>query len=233
MSRLYDIILTSIDDKPIEDLQIGEAYVGAKINNRVGVSHRIENQDISLYDYTKFKGKKVTELIYSNDPLENAIGTAAINAQIRPKKQNLKKGNIFHVILEMADKYDNIGIIGKFPIIDKLRQLNLEIFAFELKNIPGFLPAERAFKILPNCDLIIITGTAFVNKTLEHLLKLCNGYTLVVGPTTPLSDLLFDFGVDVLAGIICKDDRTLNIISQGGGTKEFKKYVDTVYISKK
>jgi uncharacterized protein (DUF4213/DUF364 family) len=232
MSKLYDLVLASFDDKAVTNLQIGEAYIGVKIGTRVGVSHRIEDENLSQFNYHQFIGQKVSRLIKSNDPLKNTIATAAINAQITPNKKNVRKGNIFHKILKIAGKYDSIGIIGRFPIIHQLKQLNHNVYAFEQKAIPGFFPADRAEELLPNCDLIIITGTTFVNKTLDHILGLSNGHTLVVGPTTPLSEILFDFGVDVLAGIICEDDNALNVIRQGGSTKELKKFVDTVYISK-
>jgi uncharacterized protein (DUF4213/DUF364 family) len=40
-----------------------------------------------------------------------------------------------------------------------------------------------------------------------------------------LPDILFDFGVDIVAGMkIFDTDMTLKVLQEGGGTKIFKKY---------
>lgn len=226
--KLIDRVLSEINDEPNDDIQIGSTFVGVKIGSRIGVAHRVDDGEKYFGMVENYRGLKVAELIYSDDPLEAAIGTAAINAQLKPK--NVKHYNVFEKILEFAPKYSRIGIVGKFPIIDQLKEQGCDIYAFEKKELPGFLPADMTSELLPKCDLSIITGTAFVNKTLEPLLELSNGYTMVIGPTTPLSTALFDFGVDVLAGIIAKDDGVLDVITKGGGTREFKKFVEKIYI---
>ena len=46
-----------------------------------------------------------------------------------------------------------------------------------------------------------LTGTAFINHTIEELLSLCRGsYVVLTGPTSPLSPVLFDFGIDAICG---------------------------------
>ena len=226
--NLIEKVLSEIHDKPTDDIRIGSTFVGVKIGSRIGVAHRVDDDEKYFGKVENYKDAKVAGLIYSEDPLEAAIGTAAINAQLKPK--NAKHDNIFDKILELAPKCSRIGIVGKFPVINQLKERGIDVYAFEKKDIPGFLPATRTEELLPKCDLSIITGTAFVNKTLETLLKLSNGYTMVIGPTTPLSAALFDFGVDVLAGIIVKDDGILNVITKGGGTREFNKFVEKIYI---
>lgn len=228
---LIEDVLKEIEDKPIDDVRIGSAFVGVMVLSRIGVAHRVDEGYKNIKNYENLKGKKVAKLIYSNDLIELAIATAAINAQLKPN--NVKKGNIFKKILEIADKFDTIGIVGKFPIITQLEDLDCKFYAFEKKPFPGFLPVEKEKELLPKCDLIIITGTSFVNKTLEDLLGLCNGYTMLVGPTTPVTDVLFDYGIDVLAGVSSNSAKLLDIIEKGGGTKEFKKFVETIYIQKK
>jgi uncharacterized protein (DUF4213/DUF364 family) len=250
---LIEDVLDEIDDKPIDDVRIGKAFVGVRIGGRIGVAHRVdekventkknvifENTDkmnfkMSIHESENAKikgfiGKKILELIYSEDNLECAIATAAINAQIN--LENYHTGNIFKMIMDIAKNYDRIGIIGKFPIVNKLIALDKTIYAFEKKPIPGFLPANKADELLPECDLVIITGTTFVNKSLEHLLELCHGYTMLIGPTTPMAKSLFNYNINILAGIICLDEGILDIIANGGGTKEFKKFIETIYIEK-
>jgi uncharacterized protein (DUF4213/DUF364 family) len=62
-----------------------------------------------------------------------------------------------------------------------------------------------------------LTGTSFVNHTVDRLLYLSkNSFVVIVGPTTPLLPVLFDYGVDILAGVkIVEPDKTIRSISQG------------------
>ncbi len=227
---LIEDVLNEIEDKPIDDIQIGITFVGVRIGTRIGVAHRVDSYSGTNLP-TTFRnriGTKVADLIYSENLIHAAIGTAAINAQLMP--DNIKCGNIFKTILDMANKFDTIGVIGKFPFIAQLKELDCTVYAFEKKPIPGFLPANKTEELLPQCELAIITGTTFVNSTLERLLNLSKGYTIVIGPTSPLSSVLFKYGADVIAGIIAYDNNVIEVIKHGGGTREFKKLVDVVYI---
>ncbi len=228
---IVEDVLQDVDDKPADEIRIGEAFVGVKIGTRIGLSHRVDENFKLNRDYKILRGKKLTKLIYSRDLVEAAIATGAINALLEPK--NIKKGNIFEKIIKMANKYEKIGIIGKFPVINQLRNLGCKIYAFEQKSIPGFLPIEKEKELIPKCELVIITGTAFVNGTLDYILGLSKGYTIIVGPTSPVTEVLFNYNVDIVAGILCRNIKVLDIISKGGGTKEFKKFVETIYIEKK
>lgn len=225
---IIEKVLTEIKDRPADDIIIGPTFVAVKIGSRIGLAHRIDDGRESA-DNLKSKTKtKLAAFINSDNPLEAAVGAAAINAQLNPK--NAKKCNIFKNILDIAPNYKTIGVVGKFPIIVQLEKLDSQIYAFEQKPIPGFLPAERTEDLLPKCDLSIITGTAFINKTLERLLELSRGHTMVIGPSSPMSPALFEFGVDIVAGVKAEDDKILEIIANGGGTKEFSKLVEMVYI---
>ena len=78
-----------------------------------------------------------------------------------------------------------------------------------------------------------MTGTTIINKTLPRLLELSsNAVKVLVGPSTPLTDVLHDFGIDVLAGMVVEDElpfwRTvreagsLEIFENGGHMVEVK-----------
>ncbi|MDH5702897.1 MAG: DUF364 domain-containing protein, partial [Aigarchaeota archaeon] len=58
-----------------------------------------------------------------------------------------------------------------------------------------------------------------INKSLEHLLELSkSAYTIVLGPSTPMSEVLFDYGADMLAGVnVIKPTQIMTKISQSGG----------------
>ena len=77
----------------------------------------------------------------------------------------------------------------------------------ELEPQGDDLPAAAAPEVLPQADVVGITGSTLANGTLEGLLALCRPEATVVliGPTTPLSTVLFDYGADVLCGVLVDD----------------------------
>ncbi len=64
-------------------------------------------------------------------------------------------------------------------------------------------PMEDQEKLLPECDVVIISGTTMINQTLEELLDWCQNAReiVLVGSSTPMYPEAFkDTGVTVLAG---------------------------------
>ncbi|RPJ85231.1 MAG: hypothetical protein EHM13_01745, partial [Acidobacteria bacterium] len=53
-----------------------------------------------------------------------------------------------------------------------------------------------------------ITGSTLVNHTLDGLLALASpgAFVILMGPSTPLSPVLFDHGVHVVAGAVIEDE---------------------------
>ena len=232
--KLIEEILKEIQDAPIDDVRIGLKYTAVKIGNRIGLAHTMSDLKDTPRDVGKLVGMKLTSLVHSWNLTEAGIGAAAINAQLKPKYY--KKINIFKHVLNIFKKYEDIGIIGKFPFIESMKNNKNNIYVFEHKPVTGCLPASATEYLLPKCDLVIISGTTIINKTLERLLEISNGYTIVIGPTTPLSSVLFEFGADLIAGVIANNgykNNLLNIVSQGGGTRDFQSVVENVYMEAK
>ena len=69
----------------------------------------------------------------------------------------------------------------------------------------------------------MITATALINHTLPHLLELGrNATTIVLGPSTPMNDVLFRNGADVLGGVRIADADSL-VAAVMQGVKKFGK----------
>ncbi len=83
---------------------------------------------------------------------------------------------------------------------------------------PGDFAEDQAEKLVSITEVIGITGTAFTNHTIEHLLELCKPQTCVVilVGITPLSPVLFDYDVDAISGAQAIDPEiVLHSVSQG------------------
>jgi len=74
-------------------------------------------------------------------------------------------------------------------------------------------------------EVVAITGSALTNHTIERLLACCRpgAYVVVLGDTTPLSPVLFDYGVDAVCGTQVVDaDLALRCVSQGANFRQIK-----------
>jgi len=217
---LVDELIDSVDDIPAEDLRVGKRYTAAKVNGKIGLAYSFGSR------CTEAEARK--GLLRSKDLCKASVGAAVLNALLPLVKY--RKLNVFEHILNIAHRYKKIGVVGRFPFINELRKINSNVLVFELEPKEGELPATLEDELLPDCDMVVITGTSLVNHTLEKLLRLSRGYTFVIGPTTPLSPLLFDYGADLIAGVRVIDERILDIVKKGGGTKEFKTCTEDVIV---
>jgi uncharacterized protein len=78
--------------------------------------------------------------------------------------------------------------------------LEMDSATLKLDELPHFRPANEAASVVPDADVVLITGTTLLNNTLEDLLALCQpkARVVLVGPTVGLlPDAFLRRGVDV------------------------------------
>jgi len=141
---------------------------------------------------------------------------ATINSLIDIDETKCDAGNALDVLIEKGDGKD-IAVVGHFPWIPKLRKAARKLWVLEQRPQAGDLLAEAAEDILPKADVVAITGTSLINHTADKLLDLARGsFVVVVGPTSPLSTVLFDWGVDVISGVkVVEPEKVIRSISEG------------------
>jgi uncharacterized protein (DUF4213/DUF364 family) len=155
--------------------------------------------------------------------MEASIGMAAINSLIEVDEQRCVEKNASRILTEKGEGKD-VGIVGHFPFIPELKKRARNLWVFEQRPKEGDLGPESAQAILPRCDIVGITGTAFINHTLEELLRWSEGkFILLIGPTTPLTSFLFDYGIQVLSGtVVIEKEEAFRCISQGATFREVR-----------
>jgi uncharacterized protein (DUF4213/DUF364 family) len=160
---------------------------------------------------------ELARLAYSDSTLEVGIGLAAINSLVEVDEARCLERNAGDLLVERGrDK--RVALIGHFPFVPVLREAAAHLSVLERRPQPGDAPAGESEVALPRADAVAITGSAFINHTLEHLLALrrADSFAVVLGPTAPLSPVLFDHGVDVISGTRVVDpDLALRCLSQG------------------
>lgn len=160
--------------------------------------------------------QELADLLNSESLLESTVGMAAVNSLLEVPGPKYEETHAMDLVFDKG-RGQKVAVIGHFPFVDKLRPEVDELFVLELKGFPGDLPADRASEIMPECSLIVLTATVLINKTFHQVLPLCRGaFTIMMGPSTPASPALFDYGVDVLAGSSAFEaDFAIKAVSQG------------------
>jgi uncharacterized protein (DUF4213/DUF364 family) len=155
---------------------------------------------------------------------EAAIGMATINSLIDIDKTHCVKLNAGDLLAEKG-RGKRVAIVGHFPFTSKLHEATRELWVIEKNPREGDFTEDQAENLIPRADVVGITGTAFTNHTIEHLLELCspNAYVVVLGDTAPLSPVLFDYGVDAVSGTRVVDSGlVLRCVSQGATFRQIR-----------
>jgi uncharacterized protein (DUF4213/DUF364 family) len=173
----------------------------------------------------KHSGRELTDLLRSSNTLEASIGMAAFNALLDVDENACREVNAEEVILEQGAGR-RVAIVGHFPFVERVRQAASECWVIELHPHPGDLGAEWASEVLPQADVVALTGTSLINHTFDELIRLCrpDAFTLLLGPSAPLSPLLSDAGVDCVSGtLVTEPERVLRSLSQGATFRQIKR----------
>ncbi|MGD9076043.1 MAG: DUF364 domain-containing protein [Desulfobacteraceae bacterium] len=167
---------------------------------------------------------ELAHLAHSESILEAAIGMATINSLIPIDLESCVELNARDLIAEKGQG-KRIAMVGHFPFIPKLRELAKALWVIEKNPREDDFTEEQAENLIPQADVVGITGTAFTNHTFENLLKFCppHAYVVVLGDTTPLSPFLFDYGVDAISGTKVVDpELALRCVSEGANFRQIR-----------
>ena len=162
----------------------------------------------------------------ANSPssMESAIGTATINSLVEVDEQlcvELNAGDL----LEKKGEGKRVAMVGHFPFVPRLRKRVKDLWVIEMNPQEGDVSEAEAGNLIPQADVVGITGTAFINHTIEQLLQLCSpkAYVVVLGGTAPLSSVLFDHGIDAISGTkVIDNELALRCVSQGATFRQIK-----------
>lgn len=81
-----------------------------------------------------------------------------------------------------------------------------QFYVMDREEKPGALPDSASEFYLPRCDLVIITGSAAINKTMPRLLELSQkAQVILTGPSVSCCPALLELGIDRLHGRVITD----------------------------
>lgn len=162
--------------------------------------------------------RELAEYALSDNPLEASIGVAALNSMLEPPpEEETAEANAFEVIVQKG-KGKKVALVGHFPFVPELDSRVSRLWVLERRPAPGDYPASAAPELIPQADVVAITGSALINHTLDDLLALCrrDACVVILGPSTPLSPVLYARGATVLCGARVVDQAAaLRSVGQG------------------
>lgn len=223
MNILDDLINNLNTDAPIRSILVG-AHWTVVCSRRCGMASTLMDNHLHGHSQVRDVGyldtktaRELVEYARSDNLLEASIGVAAINSLIDVDESQVVEINALDVLIELGYN-KNVALVGHFPFIPKLRPAVGQLWVIEQHPGEGDYPAEAAVDLIPQADVLAITGTTLINHTLDGLLALCHPDALVMmlGPSTPLSPFLFTHGVSFLSGSkVIDESAVLRTVGQG------------------
>ena len=228
MTILDDLLNSLEDNAPVHYVLVGVHWT-LVCSRRCGLASTITGhgphghaavRDVGTLH--KKSARELAEYARSDNPLEAGLGVAAINSLLQIDESQAVEINALHVLSEHgAGK--NVALVGHFPFVPRLRPTVGQLWVIEQRPAQGDHPAEAAADFIPGADVVAITSSALINHTLDDLLALCRPEALVMmlGPSTPLSPVLFNHGVNILAGSIVVDENAvIRTVGQGASFQQ-------------
>jgi uncharacterized protein (DUF4213/DUF364 family) len=234
--ELYDELIAAVP----EEVRVEECVAGLNWflvrSIGTGVAMRLGEIDEPIREAGNIAGMRLRDLagwIKSWNWYEAALGLAAINSALNASHVVAKNSGLLLDESEPRDVFTSqldelrgkrVAVVGHFRHLECLAGI-CELSILERNPVEGDLPDPACEYILGEQDVVFITATTLINKTMPRLLELSrNARVVVAGPTTPLHPLLFDHGAHLLGGLIIEDEHTARqIVAEGGHKTLFTK----------
>jgi len=253
LAAILEILGPALDNITVERAVIGLFFTGVKLSNGLAGACATPIKTIpeavccpssamAMPFPGKLHGRPALDLAreaLGENGIRRAIGIAAMNAladtcwRHRPHPEAELRLGIDAFDATEIHQGDNVVVVGAFvPFLRELKRRHQPFLVLEqdpatLKadELPFFRPAEQAGTVVPQADVLLITGTTLINDTLEELLGLAKPTARVtmVGPTVSLlPDAFLRRGADILGTVrITAPDAFLEMLAEGGSGYHF------------
>ena len=233
---ITDVLLDELQgDAPVRQVLMGAFWTAVVLDTepvRCGLASTLRGETShqgppipEAGNLLNYSARELAARLRSVETLQASIGLAAYNALLDVDERTCAQVNASELILERGAGR-RVAIVGHFPFVDEIREAAESCWVLELHPRPGDVSADRADELLPQADVIALTSTSLINHTFDDLIELCSpeSFVIMLGPSTPLSPVLFDTGVSVLSGTVVRDpERALRSISQGATFRQIKR----------
>ena len=214
MWELYDSLIAPIDPaRRVKSVFVGNCWtVVTADDGTVGVAMTTHLATVpqQCCDYAGMALRDLAGYIKSWNLVEAGIGMAAINAWYNSAAHmtelHAAQGDTRYCTFDIPVEGKRIVKVGHIRHHHSVFDKAASVLTLEREPLEGEYPDSACEYIIPESDIVLITGSAFINKTMPRLLQLAADKTVIItGPSTPMARRLFDFGASRLAGMIVSD----------------------------
>ena len=228
----YSIKQALLDSAETNGLTAGKVLIGANltlVQGRYWGMASTLSEPAVLHNYVDAPGSleslplaNLLEKLKSDRLLEASLGMAALNSVIEPVASCEHQDAYEEIIKQSTGK--NVAVIGHFPFVKRLSEQTRNCWVFERRLQDGDLPSEQMPRFLPQADVLVLTAQVIPNNCFHKIISLApQAFKIMLGPSTPLSPVLFDFGIDVLGGVRVTDsEQVQRYIAQGAHFKQLR-----------
>jgi uncharacterized protein len=248
-----DILGRDLDRIAVERVVVGLFFTGVKLDNGVAGACATPLKTIpeavccpssamAMPFSGKLRGRLAGELAREalhGESIRRAVGIATVNAlaeccwRRRPHPGVALRAGVDAFDAAEIRPGDKVVVVGAFvPFLKELKRRRQSFLVLEqdpatlkAEELPFFRPAAEAAEVVPQADVVLITGSTLVNATLEDLLALARpeARVAVIGPTVGmLPDAFLARGADVLGCVrINEPDPFLDLLAEGGSGYHF------------
>lgn len=229
VDSFYDVLLSGMPEGlMVTEIVHGISWTAARLSSGgTGVAMHTQGETVSRR-YNSLAGmdaKSAAEAVLSWNMEEASEGMAVINAFYNTQKRVHECGGCKQTGamggIDITGK--TVGFVGHLIGHSGITKESLapakRYFVLEREPKPGDYPDSACEYLLPQCDVVVITGSAAINKTLPRILELSkNARTILTGPTVPQCERLLHLGIDRLYGLAVTDgDGLCRSIIEGPG----------------
>ena len=253
IAAVTDILGPELDDIRVERAVIGLFFTGVKLTTghagacatpikSIPEAVCCPSSAMAMPFPGKLRGKPARDAIkevFSDHGIRRGVGIATVNAlaelcwERRPHPLVELRRGIDAFDANAFQPSDRTVVVGAFvPFLKELKRRKQPFLVLEkdpdtlkAEEMPFYRPAEMAREIVPEADVLLVTGTTLLNDTLEDLLSWARpeARVTVVGPTVGLlPDAFLQRGADILGGVrITQPDDFLELLAEGGSGYHF------------
>jgi hypothetical protein len=228
MWTLYDELIAAVpEESVVKDCLMGLNWTLIR-SDGVGVAMTPRESGGVQLASGSISGMRTRDLagwVKSWNFMEAAIGLAAINSALNASASVGGRWGMDFAAQPSMDVFEalmddftgkKVTVIGHFHDVERLADI-CDLTVLERCPRGNDLPDPACEYVLADQDIIVMTATTLINKTMPRLLQLGrNARVVVCGPSTPLTPILFRHGIDLLGGLIVEDEpRAWRMVQEG------------------
>ncbi len=240
---LYERIGNKLNSVRVSDVRIGMFLTAVELSDGSAgaaatqcADHpfcRKTERDFGPLTPSKIKGTAVTDIMYSekNSGLISSLRMAVMNALsstlLTDASYRIHRNSDPLEFLYLNEKM-TVTIVGAFQSYirkisaagSRLNVLEMNREALNEEQRKYFVPADDYATVIPESDIVIITGQTLVNDTIDNLLNsVADGTRVIVtGPSgSIIPDILFRNNVSIVGATRITDSRLMfDVVGEGG-----------------